>query len=255
MDRSFLSRPEVIEASRAFVCIRLTTYENKEEGEMLKAMCRTGSGELENTVFAILAPDGKRQLLRATRSVRHDFSDASAMAQSMSRIARQVNAKPADGVPTLPAVANVRLAIDVAACDNLPLVVLTADSEKRLQSLQERVSRLAWSDEFMGRFTYAVASGEKDLAAISGIDVGSSLLVVQSDRFGLKGQVVSQLTSASSDEELARCLREGAARFKKENKTFQLHVRDGKQKGILWETAIPVTDPMELRARTQGRNR
>ena len=70
MDRSFLSQPEVIAASRHFVCVRLTTYEDKEEGEFLKSFHVTRSGELENTVAALLAPDGKRQLARASRSFR-----------------------------------------------------------------------------------------------------------------------------------------------------------------------------------------
>ena len=65
MDRSFLSKPEVIAASRAFVCVRLTTYEDKEEGEFLTTFRVTCSGELENTVFTILSSDGKKQLARA----------------------------------------------------------------------------------------------------------------------------------------------------------------------------------------------
>ena len=68
MDGSFLSQPKVVAAARQFVCVRLTTYENKAEAGFLKAICPTGSGELENTVFTILAPDGKRQLARASRS-------------------------------------------------------------------------------------------------------------------------------------------------------------------------------------------
>ena len=38
MDRSFLSRPEVIAASEAFVCVRLTSYENADEMAFLKDM-------------------------------------------------------------------------------------------------------------------------------------------------------------------------------------------------------------------------
>ena len=55
MDRSFLSQPEVIAVSRRLICVRLTTYENKEEGEFLKTLTRTRSGDLENTVLAVLA--------------------------------------------------------------------------------------------------------------------------------------------------------------------------------------------------------
>src|SRR5579884_168073 len=138
MDRSFLSRPEVIAASRKFVCVRLATYENKEEGEFLKSFHVTRSGELENTVFALLAPDGKQRLARASRSARQTFGDAGRMAEALDRIARQYPGKPAEGAPPLPAVANVRLAVDVASCDGLPLVVVFAPDEKQRRSLEER---------------------------------------------------------------------------------------------------------------------
>src|SRR5437868_6008358 len=126
MDRSFLFQPEVITASRRFVCVRLTTYESKGEADFLQSLLRTRSGELENTVFTLLSPDGKRQLARASRSARQTFGDAGRMAATMNRIADEYAARPATGgpLPPLPQVANVRLAVNVAACDNQPLVVL-----------------------------------------------------------------------------------------------------------------------------------
>src|SRR5262245_45355514 len=87
MDRSFLSQSDVIAASRAFVCVRLTTYEDEQEGAFLKAFNVTRSGELENTVFTVLSPDGKRQLARASRGANHTFGDAARMARTLQRIA------------------------------------------------------------------------------------------------------------------------------------------------------------------------
>src|SRR5436305_8036895 len=128
MDRSFLSQAPVIDASRRFVCVRLTTYENREEGEFLKSFRVTRSGELENTVFTILSPDGKRQLARAARSARQTFGDAPRMAETMNRIAGEHEQKAVVGQPAqLPKVPNVRLAVNVASCDNRPLVVLFAE--------------------------------------------------------------------------------------------------------------------------------
>ena len=60
MDGSFLSDADVVAASRKFVCIRLSTYEDAEEAEFLRSIYVGRSGDLENTVFAILSPDGKR---------------------------------------------------------------------------------------------------------------------------------------------------------------------------------------------------
>ena len=47
MDRSYLSDPAVVAASRSFVCVRLLTYENAREAELLRGIFRGRSGELE----------------------------------------------------------------------------------------------------------------------------------------------------------------------------------------------------------------
>ena len=57
----------MIAASRKFVCVRLATYESKEEADLLTDIFVGRSGELENTTFVILAPDGKKRLTRAGR--------------------------------------------------------------------------------------------------------------------------------------------------------------------------------------------
>src|SRR5947209_3773331 len=108
MDRSFLSQPEVITASRRFVCIRLATYENAEEGSLLKSLVRTRSGELENSVFAILAPDGQRRLIRAARSPKDAYRVAAQMGAGMNRIADgyQVREGADRNQPELPVVSN-----------------------------------------------------------------------------------------------------------------------------------------------------
>jgi hypothetical protein len=255
MDRSFLSRPEVVAASRDFVCVRLATYEDKEEGAFLKSFGVTRSGELENTVFAVLSPDGERELARAARSTRQTFGDAERMAQTLRRIAADYRARGAGRPPSaLPLVANVRLALDVAACDNRPLVVLYGKDAKTRQELEARLRPLAWGDALLGRFIYAAASEAKELAAVQGATAGGGVVVVQPDRFGLKGTVLSQAAADAPTAELETCLKQGAARHRPQSESFGVHVRDGRRKGLLWETVIPVTDPMERQARERGRS-
>src|SRR2546421_4231875 len=119
MDRSFLSQPEVIAASRKFVCIRLLSYENKNEAAYLKAICPTRSGELENTVVCMLSPDAKKMLSPAARGTQQLFGNAANMASSLNKVAETIESKPAS--LDLPEVANVRLGLDVAASDKQPL--------------------------------------------------------------------------------------------------------------------------------------
>ncbi len=252
MDRSYLSRPEVIAAARPFVCIRLSTYENKEEAALLTSLVRTRSGELENTVFAILSPDGKRSLVRAGRSARGSFRDAAALAAALERIAGDHPGTKKPWSPPLPAVASVRLALNVAACDNQPLVVVLADKARR-GPLEARLVKLAWGEQFSGRFIWASTSERGDLKAVAGVPPRACLLVVGSDRFGGKGQVLAHARVDASDADLARVLEQGAARHERADKTFRSHVREGQQLGVFWEPLLPVTDPMEQQARERGR--
>jgi hypothetical protein len=248
MDRSFLSKAAVIAASRQFVCVRLATYESAEEADFLKTVTPTRSGEVENTVFTILSPDGSRQLVRGSRSAREAFRDADQMAATMNRIAGWYSAKGSSD-STVPVVANVRLGVDIAACDNQPLVVVYSEDVARRKALVDRLAALAWTNDFRGRFIYAEAYALKDLQMIDSTGAASELLVVQPDRFGQKGSVLARAPIGASSDEMARCLRDGVARHRRQTETFQSHIRDGRRQDVFWETAIPVTDPEERAVR------
>jgi hypothetical protein len=227
------------------VCVRLATYEDADEGAFLKSLLRTRSGELENSVFALLAPDGKTKVTQAGRSPGRAYQGPEDMARDLARIAGQYT--PRAEAAALPTIANVRLALDVAAADNRPLVLVVG---KDAQALADKVAALAWSKEMVGRFVYALAAPGKDLAAVSGVKEGAGLLVVEPDRFGLKGKVLAQ---AATTAEFGEALRAGLAAFTRQPAEHFEHVRDGRIEGVFWETPFPVTDPEEARARQRGR--
>lgn len=68
-----MSDATVVAASRGWICVRLATYESKEEGKFLESIFTGRSGLLENTTFALLGPDGKKRLSRAGRGPQHLF--------------------------------------------------------------------------------------------------------------------------------------------------------------------------------------
>ena len=70
MDRSLLCQKNVIEASRGLICLRLATYENAAEVKYLEKVFRGGSGQLENTVFAMLSPSAPSRT-RGTTPAQH----------------------------------------------------------------------------------------------------------------------------------------------------------------------------------------
>src|SRR5262249_15058942 len=153
----------------------LMSYEDADEMKFLKNVFTGRSGEAENTVFTIISPDGKKTLVRASRSTRHGFRDAADLAATMDRIAKQFTVKD-EGAAAPRLGANVRRGVNVAACDNQPLVVLVGDDKSR-KGMEAKVAALAWSKEWRGRFVYASATA-KDLTMLDGAKVKEGVLVV-----------------------------------------------------------------------------
>ncbi|MHC4938502.1 MAG: hypothetical protein ACYTHK_06000 [Planctomycetota bacterium] len=215
----------MIRASREFVCVRLATYEDKAEGEFLMSIFRGRSGELENTVFCLLAPDGKTRLSRAGRSpdMAFDRSDER-FVTALESAARKYRAKP--GARRLPVMKDLRLALNVAACDNLPLAVAVGDKAEK------QLAELAWDKRFAGKLIYV------SVPRFDGAEAKSKLVVLQPDSFGRKPKVIAQGPKVDG-----KVLEKGIAAHRGSSRQTREHVRDGRRQGIYWETAIPVTDP------------
>jgi len=250
MDRSFLFQPQVIAASRKFVCVRLATYEDETEAVFLKAFTSTKSGELENSVFGMLAPDGQQKLIRSGRSPKQAFAGPSEMAEAMKKIAAKYPSKATEGPLALPLVATVKLGVNVAAADNQLLVIVVGKDAAARKPLVDKLAAMIWDDEFVGRFVFASATAN-DLATV---ERDAGLLIVEPEQFGRTAKVVSNLSADASPVRIAADLRNAVAQFKRMEKTFMNHIRFGQSQGVFWEPRIPVTDPMEINARVRGKN-
>ncbi len=238
MDRSFLSQPEVIRASRNFVCIRLATYESASEGQLLKRLFRTGSGQLENSVFALLSPDGKHQLTRSGRSPRMVFGDAATLAVTMEEIGAYYRGRQLTPLKP-PSLANVRLGLNVAACDRVPLVVTVASSSGQLDQLQHRLAPLAVGP-LAGKAVFASSLAPTTLSGLEGAQLKSGYLVIYPDPFGQTGKVVAQLPVGSSLASLTAAVN---GYQPSASQDIRSHIQAGRQQGVYWKTQIPVTDP------------
>jgi hypothetical protein len=252
MDRDLLSDATVVAASEGLVCARLLTYESAPEAEFLLSIFSGRTGALENTVCAVLSPDGVTPLSRAGRSFEMVFGgrgeDAAAKAATeMGRIAARFPAKPGTAAesPLLPYLVDARRALDAAACDMLPLAVVVAKDDATRLRLEKDLRPLAWSDDFRGRFEW-VAAAPGDLVPLASVRGTSPLVVLHPDAFGRKGTVLAQATDASSAA-LRAALARALARHDPGHKDYRDHVHDGHVAGVEWETEIPVTDPDSLR--------
>ena len=254
MDRSFLADQDVIAASRKFVCIRLATYENADENEVLKGVFAPG-GVLQNTVFALMSPDGRTSLVRAGRSPAWAFGGQvgrgihqqppeviGKMAQTMEAIALAYPGKdkPVGRVP-LPYLADIKLALNVAAADRLPLVAVFGNAAQRKQ-MEQQLEPMAWADEFLGRALYVPVTQQEEFKAITGLKTQAGYVVIQPDIFGLKGKVIQEISLLSTAAQLKQALSKAVGRHQPSTLTYEQHRSQGAAAGQRWESKTPNTD-------------
>jgi hypothetical protein len=252
MDGSFLSDDNVVAASRKFVCIRLATYEDKRETEFLKTIFVGRSGALENTVFAILSPDGKKPLVQAGRGPFFAYRDAAEMARGMNKIAQAYPAadKPYVG-EQIPAMKSVELALNVAACDRLLALIVVRDESS--DESEAKLAAIAWNTALAGQFVYGRAALAHELKPISGVTIKRGALLVEPGPFGLSGQVIDEYDWTTPNEMIVQRLQRALQAHSIQTPNYRQHIQQGVQMGIDWKTEVPVTDAQSIQAKKQYR--
>ena len=255
MDRSFLADKEVIAASRKFVCIRLATYEDAEESRMLQGIFAPG-GNLQNTVFALLTPDGKKPLVRSGRSPVWAFGGVRGpginaqpleaikkMARAMEAIARQYpgNGRDARGATPVPYLADLRIALNVAAADRQPLVVVYSPDRAERTRMERELAQVAWSEPFVGKVQYVAAQTPGEFQAVQGLQARSGFIVIQPDTFGLTGQVIDAVSSDTVAAELRDALAVALNRHRPSKLSYSQHRQAGVRAGVRWQSRVPNT--------------
>jgi len=240
VDRSYLSHKDVIEASRAFVCVRPASYMDAEEAKFMMELIRTRSGEPDNTNFVILAPDGKTTLVRGSRSPRMTYGSVAKMVESMKAIAAKYPGTKSENLKALPAYKDLRLSLDVASCDLRPLVVIFSEDAKRTGALVKTLGPLAWGEDLVGRFHYIVENDAAKLDVVADFPEGSRVAVIHPGQFGLTGKVLAS-TDERSSAALKKLLADGLGAYEPEDKNPRSHVRSGQRSGKKWETELPIT--------------
>ena len=254
MDRSFLSDKDVIAASRNFVCIRLATYENAEENRVLSGIFAPG-GNLQNTVFALLAPNGTTPLVRAGRSPVWAFGGVRGpginaqpaesikrMAETMQSIALRYPGKGPGATGALPYLADLRLALNVAAADRQPLVVVYAPDRAQRRRMERELSKVVWSEPLVGQAQYVAAHTAGEFKAVRGFETRSGFIVIQPGIFGLSGQVIHAIDADSKAPELRDMLAGALGRHVPSQLAYNQHRQAGVRAGARWQSRTPNTD-------------
>ena len=240
IDSTFMFKAEVIEAAKKFVCIRLTTYEDASEKAFIAKLVR---GEVSNTSFSILSPEGKPLLaLKGTgKGPGEYYSDSADMAKGMAAFAEKYTPKKIDGIPSLPIALSAKAGLVIAAADNQPLIVILAEDEKKQKELEAQVAEKAWSKDFQGRFVYATAGSMKELPKVQGHSITEGVVLIEPDMFGAGGKVVKQVSTAQVPEMLADSMTQVYRNFAPISKTRRELAAKGLKEGIFYETGISVS--------------
>ena len=251
IDNGWLLQDEIIEASKAFVCIRLTSYESEAEAAFVTRL----EGNPVNTVFAILAPNGTPaiRMQGRGRGPGELFDDTADMVKQLGEVAARYPGHDAKGEPALPITLDARLGLAVASADLQPLVLVVGPDAAARAALESKVATLAWSKEMRGRFAYASAAGATGLKLSGGSGLKNGVLVIEPDIFGVRGAVVKEVAAADVDTKLAAAMRETIATHVRASKSREQLRRLALQQGIFFETGIPVSGKKEAEDREKFR--
>ena len=228
------SDPDVIKASRKFICVRIDSYESEENQNIVRSHL---GGRFENTAFCVIAPDGEERLTRSGRGPQHisrDFDDIVAIADRYKSRGDILNSH-------IPDFNSFALALNVSSADQKILLLIAGD-EDEIVAAGKRIRSVVWNKNVMGRFNYDFESDSSSWTGpLSSKSKGSGFHLIRPGEFGLEGQIVMSLSLNASNSNLLKAMvvanRDYAKSTKK--KVYSSHVVEGRRQGKRIEMAVP----------------
>lgn len=225
LEERVFSHPEVQDALKNFVCVRLDGRESSENAALKQEYGPVVPGNVQNR---IVSPTGENLSGLPTHV------DVSLLAEFLNywvALYPGVDLET-EALPPLPFFGTLHQALNVSACDARPLGIVVHSSRESKDRLDEIAKPLAWLPEFSGCFHFVHCHPHDEvLDKIAGLTtpVEDGLYLVGPDQFGMKGQVLESLRAGDSPEavsEAGRRAREAyVANFHQKSlvEKFQLH--------------------------------
>lgn len=249
-------------SSRGWVCVRAATYEDPLEAAFLSQAYNEGlhgletifhvrPGRLENTTFGLFGPDARpltcveRDPIGVLDTARVTGLSGGGSGAPTRRLARMFDRlasrfEPTAELSALPLNLDLRRALNVAACDNQPLVLIVPEAEASGRRVTARLAALAWSERFVGRLQYVIATPQElALTDVEGLPGMPFVAVLETGTFGVSGRVLVALEGEPSASELRQLLDQGLARYGRGVLDRAAHVREGLRAGIEWQSVVP----------------
>jgi len=146
----------------------------------------------------------------------------------------------------------LRLALNVTAADRQPLIVVYSKSVEQRKKMEQELSKVAWSDQFIGEAQYVPASDASEFKAVKNFKATFGFFVIQPGTFGLTGEVIEIIDAATPAGKLAEPLAKALGKHKPSQLTYNQHRQAGTRAGARWQSATPNTDGLSRRG---GRRR
>ncbi len=210
----------------------------------------SGSTGVQNTSFALLDPDGKK-ITRGSRSPSQVYGSTQKFADALNKLSASYS-KKAKPIEALPTVRDLRLALNVAAADMRPLVIVRGKNAAEAKKLSQSVAAAAWADATVGTSHYVVLDKAIDY---EGLKPELGVTVVQPDPYGLGGKVLSHAATGLDAKALGASLVTGIGKHDAKAREHADHVREARRKGITWESEVPITDAKGKEKKDRKRKR
>jgi len=243
------STKKFTDASRKFVCIRIETYENNESEKLVKKVLH---GELANTAFVILDPQGKQTLTKSGRSPRmamvKDVRQTKGrrnelIIAQMNEIGKRFEPHTKPSTAELQDFHSLRQALNCASAEQRLLVFVNSSNKKR-PAVEQKLKSVFGDKNIIGKFHLNFFDEKSDknwTDVIEGAKDKPSIVVVRANQFGLKGDSLDQLALDASTQDIKKSLLAANSHFAKteKRKHYEEHVRAGKRQRVFFENEIP----------------
>jgi len=224
--------------SRAFVCVRIDSYESEEHQKYVRTFL---DGRFENSAFCLLSPDGQGWLSRAGRSPEMVLGrNVSSCVEQMKLVAALYPPRADVKQTEVQDFHSVRQALNVAAADQRVLVVVNGPSDQ-IAPLRRSLGSVVSDDRIIGRFHIDFEKDYEWRKTVAGVKDGAGIVVIRPGEFGLDGTVMTQLPLNTSNADILTALLVANTEFAKSTakKVYSGHVAKGEQLGIYFEGAVP----------------
>lgn len=218
--------------------MRPATYESADEATILSKWFSGRDGDLENTTFALLDPTGSRRLARSGRGPSWAFENAEKFAAGLRSLAQEFPAKKAERALAL--VPDLRLGLNVAASDGLPLIAIVGEDNSSTRKLVDAMRDAFQKDALAGQAHCVRLDSTDSLEEYEGFVSGRTVYVLKPESFGRTAEVVTSFRS--SEKKLATKLEIALQAGRIDKASHRDHVRQGRRAGISWKSKIPVSD-------------